>query len=149
MIIGVAGLTVALVLGSVVLYRVLVFTVDRTLDNEALSSAREVAVLVDVNQLPTPLPVSGAQMVQVVDAQGRVVAGSVNADRLVPLLRPDELARALGGEAVLVDGSRAGVSGPLRVRALAAGPDSAQSSVIIFIVGAVIDPSFLGSPRAG
>ncbi|MET1006139.1 MAG: ATP-binding protein [Propionibacteriaceae bacterium] len=139
MIIGVTGVVVALVVGGLVLYRVLVFVVDRTLDNEALASAEEVAVLVDANRVPDPLPVSGAQLIQVVDSQGRVVAGSVNADRLVPLLRPDELSRALSGSAVLVNGSRAGISGPLRVRAVAAGPDSARSSVIVALqVGDVL-----------
>src|SRR5699024_8768176 len=59
-------------------------------------------------------PVSGAQVVQVVDAQGRVVTGSSNADRLVPLLRPDERQEARTGEAVTVPGSRTGLRGPLR-----------------------------------
>jgi signal transduction histidine kinase len=139
MIVGVTGVVIALALGGFVLYRVLVFTVDRTLDNEALASAQEVAAMVDADRLPRPLPVSGAQLIQVVDAQGRVAAGSVNADRLVPLLRPDELARALSGEAVLINGSRAGVSGPLRVRAVAAGPADSPSSVIVALqVGDVL-----------
>lgn len=131
MIVGVAGVAVALAVGSLVLYRVLVFAVDRTLDDEALTSAREVAALVVADRVPSPLPVSGAQLIQVVDDQGRVVAGSVNADRLVPLLRPAELVRALDGQPVLVDGSRSGVSGPLRVRALGVGPPGDRSSVIV------------------
>lgn len=121
MIIGVTGVAVALTMGSLVLYRVLVFVVDHTLDNEARASAAEVVAMVDANRMPSPLPVSGAQVIQVVDSQGRVVAASVNADRLVPLLTPEELARALRGTPVLVTDSRTGTSGPLRVRAVAAG----------------------------
>ena len=47
-------------------------------------------------------------MIQVVDAEQRVVAGSATADRLTPLLRPDELQRALAGEALVVSGVRLG-----------------------------------------
>ena len=49
--------------------------------------------MVDQNRLPNPVPVSGAQVIQVVDAEQRVIGGSITADRLTPLLRPDELAR--------------------------------------------------------
>lgn len=139
MIIGVTGVAVALAIGSLVLYRVLVFAVDRTLDTEALASAHEVAAMVDADRLPAPLPVSGAQLIQVVDARNRVVAGSVNADRLVPLLGVDELSRALAGEPVLVPGSRVGLMGPLRVRAIRAGPAEAPTSVVVALqVGDVL-----------
>ena len=65
-----------------------------------------------------------------VDAQQRVVAGSATADRLTPLLRPDELERALAGEALVVDGVRLGSDEPLRVRAVAAGPAADPLAVI-------------------
>ena len=52
--------------------------------------------MVNENRLPNPVPVSGAQVIQVVDAQQRVVGGSITADRLTPLLRPDELDRGSG-----------------------------------------------------
>ena len=87
--------------------------------------------MVDENRLPSPIPVSGAHVVQVVDAHQRVIGGSVTADRLTPLLRPNELATALGGEAVLLDGVRVGTSEPLRVRAIPAGSANAPVSVII------------------
>ncbi|MDX6320428.1 MAG: hypothetical protein QOF52_286 [Propionibacteriaceae bacterium] len=131
MVIGVTGVVVGLAAGGVGLYAVLTITVNRTLDNEALASAREVAAMVDEGRLPAPVPVSGAQLIQVVDNRGRVVGGSVGADRLTPLLRSDELARALGGSAVQVSGARAGLSGPLRVKALAAGPADRRASVIV------------------
>jgi signal transduction histidine kinase len=59
--------------------------------------------------------------VQVLDAQGRVVAGSVTADRMTSLVTPDELRRALAGEQVVVAGNRSGLSGRLQVVAVPAG----------------------------
>lgn len=139
MVIGIAGLSLALLIGGVGFYGALTLAVNRTLDNEALAGAEEVAALVNTDRLPTPIPVSGAQVVQVVDAQSRVVAGSATADRLIPLLRPAELARALGGQPVVVNGNRLGLSGPLRVRAVQAGPAGAPLSVIVALpVGDVL-----------
>jgi signal transduction histidine kinase len=131
MIIGLAGVGIALIMGGLAFFGALTYSVNRTLDNEALASAREVAAMVNENRLPSPIPVSGAQVVQVVDGQQRVVGGSVTADRLTPLLRPNELATALAGEPVLVDGLRVGVSGPLRVQAISAGTAEAPVSVIV------------------
>jgi len=131
MIIGLAGVGIALIMGGLAFFGALTYSVDRTLDNGALASAEEVAAMVNENRLPAPIPMSGAQIVQVVDAQQRVLGGSVTADRLTPLLRPGELATALSGEAVVIDGVRLGVSGPLRVRAIQAGPADARVSVIV------------------
>ena len=131
MIIGLAGVGIALIMGGLAFFGALTYSVNRTMDNEALASAQEVAAMVDENRLPSPIPVSGAHVVQVVDAQQRVIGGSVTADRLTPLLRPNELATALGGEAVLLDGVRVGTSEPLRVRAITAGSANAPVSVII------------------
>jgi len=131
MIIGLAGVGIALIMGGLAFFGALTYSVNRTLDNEALASAGEVAAMVNENRLPSPIPVSGAQVVQVVDGQQRVVGGSVTADRLTPLLPPNELATALAGKPVLVDGVRVGVSGPLRVQAITAGRSEAPVSVIV------------------
>ena len=128
MIIGLAGVGIALIMGGLAFFGALTYSVNRTLDNEALASAHEVAAMVNENRLPSPVPVSGAQVVQVVDSQQRVIGGSVTADRLTPLLRPNELATALAGEAVVVDGVRVGASGPLRVQAISAGPADTRSA---------------------
>jgi signal transduction histidine kinase len=131
MIIGLAGVGTALIMGGLAFYGALTYSLDRTLDNESLTTAQEVAAMINENRLPTPIPVSGAQVVQVVDAQQRVLGGSATADRLTPLLRPNELATALSGEAVIVDGVRIGIRGPLRVRAINAGSAAAPVSVIV------------------
>ncbi|MFL6025759.1 MAG: sensor histidine kinase [Friedmanniella sp.] len=126
MLVSVGGVALTLLAGGFAFYAALTLAVNHTLDEGARASARDVAALVQADRLPRTVPVSGAQVVQVVDAEGRVVAGSVTADRLMPLLRPAELAAALRGEAVQVPGARAGLSIPLRVRAVqvesAAGP---------------------------
>lgn len=139
MVIGVGGVALALLAGGFAFYGALTFAVDRTLDAGALASARDVAALVQADRLPSPIPVSGAQVVQVVDAQQRVVAGSATADRLTPLLRPAELDRALAGEAVEVPGARAALSVPLRVRAVPATAADGPVSVLVALpVGDVL-----------
>jgi signal transduction histidine kinase len=138
MIIGLAGVGIALIMGGLAFFSALTYSVNRTMDNEAMTSGQEVAALVNENRLPSPIPVSGAQVVQVVDAQQRVIGGSVTADRLTPLLRPNELATALGGEAVVVDGVRVGTSEPLRVRAIPAGSGDLVSVIIGLPFGDVL-----------
>ena len=131
MIIGLAGVSTALIMVGLAFFGALTYSVDRTLDSETLASAEEVAQMVNENRLPSPIPVSGAQVVQVVDAQQRVIGGSLTADRLTPLLRPNELATALAGNAVVLDGARLGISGPLRARAIQAGPAAAPVSITV------------------
>jgi signal transduction histidine kinase len=127
-----------LIMGGLAFFAALTYSVNRTLDNEALARAQEVAAMVNENRLPSPIPVSGAQVVQVVDAEQRVIGSSVTADRLTPLLGPNELATALAGGAVVVDGARVGASEPLRVRAIHAGSDSRDSVIIGLPFGDVL-----------
>jgi signal transduction histidine kinase len=139
--VGVTGVALALALGSLVLYAVLTVTVNRTVDDGAFASAQAVAAMVDANTVPDPLPVSGSQIVQVVDGSGAVVSASVSADRLTPLLRPPELTRALAGGRISVPGARAGLAGSLRAIAVRAGPDSAPRSVIVAVPVSDIEQS--------
>jgi signal transduction histidine kinase len=121
MLIGLAGLATALAVGSVALYTVLTLVSYRTLDASANATANEVVDLVEQDRLPDPIPVTGGQIVQVVDSRGRVVSASVNADRLTTLLLPGERAATLTGQHVVVPGSRIGLSSPLRVLGVPAG----------------------------
>jgi signal transduction histidine kinase len=121
LLIGIAGLAGALLIGGLLLYAVLAASLGRSVDSTARASAQQVALLVDSGRVPDPVPVSGSQVVQVLDAHGRVVAGSVTADRLTSLVTPDELQRALAGEQVVVPGSRSGLSGRLQVVVVPAG----------------------------
>ena len=131
LVIGVAGLSISLLLGGWLLLAALGWAFDRSVDASARQTTVDVAALIDAGQLPEPVPVAGVQLVQVVDGQNRVRAGSAGADRLVPMLQPAELSRALSGEPLLIDGGRAGLAGPLRVSATAAGPE--RMSVIVAV----------------
>jgi signal transduction histidine kinase len=140
MIIGVVGVGAGMIIAGLAFYGALTFSVNRTLDNEALAAAGDVVAMVNEDRLPNPVPVSGAQVLQVVDAQSRVVGGSVTADRLTPLLTDDELQRALTGEAIVIDGVRLGIDEPFRVHAVAAGPAADPVSVIAAVpIGDVLD----------
>jgi len=131
--VGVTGVALALALGSFALYAVLTVTLNRTVDDGAFATARAIAAMVDNNTIPDPLPVSGSQAVQVVDGSGAVVSASLSADRLTPLLRPPELAKALAEERISVPGARAGLSGNLRAIAIPAGSAAASTSIIVAV----------------
>jgi len=141
MAVGVTGVALALALGSFALYAVLTVTVNRAVDDDAFASARAVAAMADNNAVPDPLPVSGAQVVQIVDGSGAVVSASLSADRLTPLLRSSELAKALAGERISVPGARAGLAGTLRAIAVPAGTAAASLSIIVAVPVSDIEQS--------
>ncbi len=136
MAIGVLGLAVILAVGGFALYYGLRNAIQNNIDAQARADAAEVAALIDRGSLPDPLPVSGAQVVQVLDSRHRVIAGSATADRLTPLLDDSELA-ADSGRAITVSGSRAALSGPLRVVSRTAG--TAQDPRIVVVAVAAGD----------
>ena len=114
------GLAVALTAVAILLMSVLGVTLDRGLDNSARQTGQEVAALVDANRLPNPVPVAaGTAVVQVINAQGRIVAASAGADRLVPLLpaaQAEAAARTQTG--VPLNGRPYGLPESLRVTAV-------------------------------
>jgi signal transduction histidine kinase len=63
----------------------------------------------------------------VLDGQHRILAASVSADRLRPLLHDDELASAQAGQIVVVDADRIGLVGRLRVTA----EDASQGRTVL------------------
>ena len=131
LMIGVLGVATALAIGSVALYSVLTYTGYRTLDASASATASEVRNLVESGRLPDPIPVTGNQLVQVVDRRDRVVSASANGDRLTAVLLPGEIREALTGHAVEVPGSRVGLASPLRVVATRAEPAGRPASVVV------------------
>lgn len=118
LLVGLAGVAVALAVGGAVLYGVLTVAGYRAMDNAAQATAEQVATLVRTHRLPDPIPVTGDQLVQVVDARDRVVSASVDGDRLTSLLLPGEVARARHGPPLVVPGSRTGSVDPWRVVAV-------------------------------
>jgi signal transduction histidine kinase len=131
LLIGVVGLTVGLLSGGVALVAALGYVLQRSVDSEVTRTASDIAEMVDRNRLPQPVPVAGSDLVQVVDANGRVRAASLDADRLVPILRPDEITSARSGRPLFVDGDRLGLNGPIRVVAVPAGPSDDQQTVLV------------------
>ncbi len=124
------GLAIGLAIGGVALTVLLRSALERASDEAARQTAQDVVVLVDAGRLPDPLPAGGTTLVQVVDQQGRVLAASAGADRLVPAVSADQLSAARVGP-VTVPGAQFGVLGPVRVTALPAGTPSDPSTVVV------------------
>jgi signal transduction histidine kinase len=136
MTIGLLGLAVALAVGSVALYVALSVANQRDLDRRAEATGAQVADLVTSGRLPSPIPVTGTESVQVVDSQGRVLSASANGDRLTPLLSAAELIRAESAP-VSVSGSRLGLSSTLRVSAMPVS--SATDAPVVVVAEPVSD----------
>ncbi|WP_298332091.1 ATP-binding protein [Haloactinopolyspora sp.] len=128
-LVAAAGLAVMGVLMVVALDRALL----GALDDSAHGYARDVAALVNSDQLANPLPGSGAEAAQVVDAQGRVRASTPGGDRLVPIVRPDDVEAIRSGDAVELDGSRLGMPERLRVVGEPAGSADDPQTVVVAV----------------
>lgn len=122
------GVAVGLLVGGLIVTGALRFTLQRSVDHEARQTGTDVAALIAQDALFDPVPVTGDQVVQVLDAQGRVQAASVSADRLVPMLRDGELAQVEAGGQIFIDGARIGVDGLVRVVAV---PAAEASTVLV------------------
>ena len=131
LVIGVAGMCVGLFVGGLAFLAALSFVLQRSVDAEAEHAARDVAALVDAGALPDPLPVAGAERVQVIDSAGRVLSASIEADRLVPMVDAADRARLRAGEKMFIHGDRIGLTGPVRVLAVAAGPADDPQTVLV------------------
>jgi signal transduction histidine kinase len=132
MLIGVAGLAAGLAVGGVLLVGALGWALQRTVDTEAFKTADAVAMLAAENALPDPLPVAGGEVrVQVIDTQSRIRAASIDADRLVPMLDRAQLTRTHGRSGVYIAGQQIGMTGPVRVVAVPAGPPDDPQTVLV------------------
>ncbi|MFC0508831.1 sensor histidine kinase [Micromonospora costi] len=131
MVIGVLGLSAGLALGGVLLLAVLGYALQRSVDSDVSRTAEAVTRLAAEDALPDPLPVAGGQVrVQVIDAQGRIRAASIDADRLVPMVRPDQLDPDRR-QRLVVSGERVGLAGPVRVVTMPAGRPSDPLTVLV------------------
>jgi signal transduction histidine kinase len=131
LLVSVVALAVGLAAGGVLLVAVLNFALLRAVNTEVLDTADGVARLVNQGSLSQPIPVSPGVQVQVVDAQGRVRAGSATADRLVPILYPGELRGLADRQGMVIPGDRIGLEGEARVVAVAAGPPTDPVYVLV------------------
>ncbi|MEU4644977.1 ATP-binding protein [Micromonospora sp. NPDC023814] len=142
MVVGVLGVSLGLAVGGLVLLGVLGWSLQRAVDTEAFRTADAVALLAAEDALPDPLPVAGGQVrVQVVDAQGRVRAASIDADRLVPMVPPDRI-DAGARQRLTVSGERIDLAGPVRVVAVPAG--SAADPLTVLVARSLADARHSG-----
>jgi signal transduction histidine kinase len=128
----VIAVTAGLAGGGVLLVGVLNYALLRAVNAEALETANAVAKYVDQHQLPQPLPVNPSMQVQVIDGDERVIAVSVGADRLTPMLHDDELRGLKDGDITEIPGDRIRLDGGrARVVMRVAGPPSEPVRVLV------------------
>jgi signal transduction histidine kinase len=146
MLVGTTGIVVGLAIGSIAIVAAMSYALQRTVDGEADKTADSIVAMIqqDVNApqpLPEPLPVPAGQVAQVLDSGHHVMAGSSDADRLVPLLRPKELELALGGARIEVNGDRALRNETLRIMAVLTGPANDRRTIIVAVPVGAFDHS--------
>jgi signal transduction histidine kinase len=116
-----AVLALALAVSAYVFVGVLARALATTIDDEVYQRGREVVALADAGRLSDPVVAVNNTIIQVLDADGRIVDATPNTDRLVPLLSRHEREAAIrSGAARFLDGGPYGLPGPLRVRVLSA-----------------------------
>ncbi|WP_018352730.1 sensor histidine kinase [Longispora albida] len=120
-LIAATGLAVVLAIGGLILVLVLRIALLHSLETSANQTARDTAQLVLAGELPDPIPSGGSAVVQVLDSEGRILAASMGADRLVPVLNGDLAAQARSGRAVYRESAPTGIDGPVIVAGAAAG----------------------------
>ncbi|GGB99298.1 sensor histidine kinase [Cellulomonas carbonis] len=130
-------LCVALAAGAVSLTTVLSRSRVAALDDIVRERASTVAALADDDRLPDALPVrEPGEVVQIVDAQGRVVASSPNASRTLPVLADAEVEALLRsadrdpGEVVVGATDASAYDGPARVAVVGARHDGEDVLVV-------------------
>ncbi|MGW4943172.1 HAMP domain-containing sensor histidine kinase [Actinoplanes sp. NPDC004185] len=131
LLVSVVVLFVGLAGGGVVLVATMNYALLRTANEEALDTATAVAELVDEDTLSDPLPAAPGVRVQIVDAQDRVRSVSTGADRLVPILYPDEMDALGDREGTFIRGDRIGFEGRVRVVMVLAGPADDRVRVLV------------------
>ncbi|MEU4164737.1 HAMP domain-containing sensor histidine kinase [Actinoplanes sp. NPDC026670] len=131
LLVSATGMTLGLAAGGVLLTVVLGYAQLRSVHSDAMSTARGVAALVEQSSLPNPIPVPAGLQVQVIDESGSIRAVSATADRLVPMLYADELARLDDGDSRTIPGERIGVRGDVHVVQVTAGPPTSPLRILV------------------
>lgn len=140
-LISTAVVAVGVIAGAIVLVLAVRISLERTLDASARRAGQSAAALVKAGKAPDVLPISvaGVEQVQVVNAAGTaVLTGSPGSDLASPLLRSDELARALHGQVIEITAARANDVDDLRVVAVPVG-DAAGNVVLVATPASRID----------
>jgi signal transduction histidine kinase len=96
----------------------------RSLDSQAIKTGQAVASTRVTGIKPTNVVAAAGVQIQVLDKIGAVAAASGTADRVKPLLTPDELAAAKRGQAIDIPAERGNTNQELRVLAVPAGEET-------------------------
>ncbi|HZE37544.1 MAG TPA: ATP-binding protein [Stackebrandtia sp.] len=135
---GITALLVGFSIGGVTLMLVLHASLRHSVDDAATKTAHDIAGLLDNDKLPSRITTGrDTTIVQIYDTHGRYERGSLGADPLVPLLRDDELERAIHGEHFTVEGERANINTPVRATAVKTDKNIVIVGVAESEVGAV------------
>lgn len=132
-LVATAALAAALSAGAALLIAVTHRSGVSAVDEAAIRTGREVAQLYRAGRLPAVIPVtnSSTAYVQIVDERSRVIGTSATADRLVPLLRPDQIEAVRAGARLELPGDLVGIDGPLRVVGVPADTAEGRATVIV------------------
>jgi signal transduction histidine kinase len=125
--------TIALLLAGVILLVTVGRSLLNTLDSSAERTGNQVAALVNSGRLPQQLLTGsgGVSMVQVVDADNRVIAASPGVDTAVSMVNRDQLAKVRRGAHLTVSGARSSQEDPIRVVAVDANTRNGPRTVLV------------------
>jgi len=112
------GLLIAFAAFDLLLFNVLRVSLTSSLDDSTRQAASGVVALINADRLPSPVPVAPGITVQVLDPIGRIIDASPDADRLVPVISPEEAsASAAKGTGWVLNGPPFDMPSVLRVDA--------------------------------
>ncbi len=114
----------AVITGAVLLLVLQRTSLIRSLDSQAIKTGQAVASTRVTGIKPTNIVAAAGLQIQVLDKTGAVAAASGTADRVKPLLTPDELAAAKRGQAIDIPAERGNTNQELRVLAVPAGEET-------------------------
>jgi signal transduction histidine kinase len=114
----------AVITGAVLLLVLQRTSLIRSLDSQAIKTGQAVASTRVTGIKPTNIVAAAGLQIQVLDKTGAVAAASGTADRVKPLLTPDELAAAKRGKAIDIPAERGNTNQELRVLAVPAGEET-------------------------
>jgi signal transduction histidine kinase len=114
----------AVITGAVLLLVLQRASLIRSLDSQAIKTGQSVASTRMTGVRPTNVVAAAGVQIQVLDQYGAVDPSSGTADRVKPLLTPDELAAAKRGQAINIPPERGNTNQELRVLAVPAGEET-------------------------
>jgi signal transduction histidine kinase len=135
MLLGTGGLVVGLAIGGIALVTAMSYALQRTADTDALSTADTIVQMIETDgALPQPVPVPAGQIAQVLDGNHLVLGGSAQADKLLPILKPNDLTAVERGARLNLGGDTVGQLEPIRVLARVTGPAQPAADRRIVVV---------------